>query len=74
MHLYAGWLSDSKRCRCHIDTAYTESSIGESIDNLFSYLAENKTYIKSFKFRIKHKHGDPKPGENPEPYLPGCSL
>jgi hypothetical protein len=74
MHLYAGGSSNSERLRWYIDTSYTELSIGEIIDNLFNHLAEEKAYIKTFKFSIVHKLGDPKPGENPQPYLPGCSL
>lgn len=74
MHLYAGWLSDSQLLKCHFDTDYTELSIGEIIDNLSDFLSEKKAYIKTFQFSIRHKLGDPMPGENPQPYLPGCSL
>lgn len=74
MHLYAGGSSDSERLRWYIDTSYTELSLGVIIDQLSGFLSGKKDYIQTYKFIIKHKLGDPLPGEDPQPYLPGCSM
>jgi hypothetical protein len=74
MHLYASGSSNSKSLEWYIDTSYSELSIGEIIDQLFNFLAKNKHFIKKFKFSTTYKLGDPKQGENPRPYFPGCSL
>lgn len=74
MHLYAFMSSNRERSRWCLYTAYTDLSVGVIIDDLFNLLAEKPRFFKKFRFSVKHKPGNRKPGENPKPYLPGCSL